>query len=335
MGTVSNFRGDTVFAATAPLQLGEQDWAIVVEQDRSEAMSGLSSLLRSTLVVMAILLPITALLGWWLARSLTRPFGELVDAAGRIADGQPATGVGRLGNNELGDVGRQLEIVAAKLEAEEAAIVAEEAQIIDVLGAVVPPRLVDRVREGERSISDLLETATAVSFLVQGIPEATGSDQDTVLEITEFLAEGVGDLMEQMGVERVRWSSSNALFMAGMGHPDACIDDAVQFTVAVMELVMAAGDEYGQLLAVRAGVATGDVASGVIGERQLAFSVWGEPVSEALTLASFARPGEILIDATVRDAVGADWDLEPRDGLAGLDDVFEAWTLRPPQSPGA
>ncbi len=191
IGKVSNYRGDATFAAAGPVRLGGQDWVVVVEQDRSEALSGLSSLLRSTLLLVAVLLPVTALLGWWMARSLTRPFGQLVDAAGRIADGEPATGVGRLGNNELGDVGRQLEIVATRLEAEEAAIVAEEEQIIDVLGAVIPPRLIDRVRRGEQGIEDLLDTATAIAFVIEGIPEASGSDQDMVFEITEHLADGV------------------------------------------------------------------------------------------------------------------------------------------------
>ncbi len=331
VGRVTNSRGDATFAASGAVRLGEQDWAVVVEQDRSEAMAGLSSLLRSTLVVMAVLLPVTALLGWWMARSLTRPFGQLVEAAGRIANGEPSSGVGRLGNNELGDVGRQLEIVASRLEAEEVAIVAEEAQINDVLGAVVPRRLIDRVRSGEQCITDLLDTATVISFLVDGIPEATGSEQDTVFEITEYLSDGVDGLLESFGVERVRRSSTNALFVAGMGQSDARIDDAVQFTAAVMEMVAAAGDEYGQRLTIRAGLATGDVASGVIGQQQLTFSVWGEPVSAAFTLASLARPGEILVDAPVSVGVGPHWEVEAREGLPGLDDDVEAWSIRLPQ----
>ncbi len=331
VGTVTNYRGDATFAASAPVQVGAQEWVVVIEQDRSEANSGLGSLLRVMLVVMAILLPITAVLGWLMARSLTRPFGSLVDAAGRIARGQPVSGVAGLGNNELGDVGRQLEIVANRLEAKEAAIVAEEEQINDVLGEVVPPRLIDRVRSGEQNITDLLDTATVISFLVDGIPEAAGSDQDTVFEIAEHLADGVDRLADDHRVERVRRSSTNALFVAGLAQPDACIDDAVQFAAAVMHLVEAAAVEYGQPLLIRAGLATGDVASGVIGQRQLTFSMWGEPVTAAFTLASLGQPGEILVDAAVAVAVGAPWEVERRDELPVLDDDIEAWTMRLPQ----
>jgi class 3 adenylate cyclase len=335
VGTVTTYDGDTAFAASGPVRIGGLDWAVVIEKDRSEATAGLSSLLRGTLVVMAVLLPVTALLGWWMARSLTRPFGQLVDAAGRVARGEPASGVGNLGNNELGDVGRQLESVAARLEAEEAALVVEEEQINAVLAAVVPPRLVERVRSGEQGIADLVDSATVISFLVDGVPEATGSNQDTVFEITEQLAEGVEQLQEQYGAERIRRSTTSALFATGLGIDEPQIEAAAKFTAAVLQLVQEIGAEYGQRLSVRAGLATGDVASGVIGQQQLAFSMWGEPVTTAFTLASLARTGEILVDAEVHDALGSGWDVERREGLFGLDDTVEAWALRPQRVPDA
>jgi class 3 adenylate cyclase len=335
VGTVTTYDGDEAFAASGPVRIGGLDWAVVIEKDRAEATAGLSSLLRGTLVVMAVLLPVTALLGWWMARSLTRPFGQLVDAAGRIARGEPAAGAGSLGNNELGDVGRQLESVAARLAAEEAALVVEEEQINAVLAAVVPPRLVDRVRSGEQGIADLVDSATVISFLVDGIPEATGSNQDTVFEIAEQLAEGVERLQEQYGVERVRRSPTSALFASGLGVDEPRIDAAAEFAAAVLQMVQALGAEYGQRLSVRAGLATGDVASGVIGQQQLSFSMWGEPVTTAFTLASLARTGEILVDAEVRDALESGWDIERREGLFGLDDTVEAWAIRPPQAPDA
>lgn len=345
VGSVTSYDGADTFAASRPIDVGSQNWVVVVEQDRSEANDGLGALLRSTLVVMAVLLPVTALLGLWLARSLTRPFGDLVDAARTIADGERSPDVGRLGNNELGDVGRQLGIVAGRLAAEEDRISAEEDQINQVLAAVVPPRLINRVRSGEQQIADLLDTATVMSFLVDGIPEASGSDYDTVSELHGDLMAGVDRLVEEFNIERVRRSPSNALFVSGLGHEDALTADAVGFTIAMMQMVAEVGAEYGQPLSVRAGVASGEVASGVIGEQQFAFSVWGEPVSTAFSLSSLAQPGEILVDADVHAALGdaldrfddrsdGDWVVERRDALAGLDEDVEAWSIgRPAPAP--
>ncbi len=36
-------------------------------------------------------------------------------------------------------------------------------------------------------------------------------------------------------------------------------------------------------------------------------------------------------EALVGDALGSQWQAEPRDGLPGLDDDIEAWTIRPSQ----
>jgi class 3 adenylate cyclase len=334
MGPVVSFDGARTEAASGPIDVGTQNWVVVVEQDRSEANDGLGDLLRSMLVVMAVLVPITAVLAVLLARSLTRPFGTLVAAARHIASGGRSPDVARLGKNELGDVGRQLERVAARLDDEEANIAAEETQITDVLAAVVPPRLIDRVRRGERQIVDLLDAATVMSFLVDGIPEATGSAYDTVSELHDDLVHGIDRLVDEFQIERVRRSPTNALFVAGLGEASPRTVEAARFAISLIQMVTDVGDEYGHPLTIRAGLASGDVASGVIGEQQFSFSVWGEPVSTAFSLASLAQPGEILADARVHaglnDEVSGEWEFLRRATLSGLDDDVEAWSITRP-----
>ncbi len=115
-GTVTNYVGTEVLAVAGPANLRGLDWAVVVEQDTAESDDALNSLLRALLVVLAILLPTIAVVGWLLARSLTRPAQRLVEVAAEVADGNLDIEVEDLGRNELGDVGRQLEGVARQLE---------------------------------------------------------------------------------------------------------------------------------------------------------------------------------------------------------------------------
>ena len=57
------------------------------------------------------------------------------------------------------------------------------------------------------------------------------------------------------------------------------------------------------------------------------------PVSSNLTLASLAQTGQILVDSSIREAIGPEWEIERREGLSGLDDDVEAWSIRlPPAS---
>lgn len=327
LGNIDNYRGVATLTAAAPAQVASLDWVVVVEQARSETTRSLTSMLRGTVLVMAILLPVTAVLGWWMARSLTRPFESLVRSAADVAKGEPIVGVDQLGNNEIGDVGRQLELVAVQLEAEEQAIVAEEKRITDVLGAVLPERLVDRVRRGEQSITDLVDTATVISIVVGGLPEATGSDQDTVLEITEQIGDELDRLMGMHGIERLRRSASNELFVAGLGQDDANVGGAVAFATALPAMLSDIGSEYGHDVVARIGVAAGEVATGVIGRSQLTFSVWGEAVSQAFSLSSLASPGDVLVDGDVADELDGTWQVDECVDLAGLDDRLHAFRV--------
>jgi class 3 adenylate cyclase len=324
IGTVTNYLGTKTLASSGPAQVGGLDWAVVVEIDKSESDSALNSLVRGTLLLLAVLLPTIAVVGVLLARILTRPTDSLVKAADRIADGDLETGVPDLGRNELGDLGRQLEGVAHQLEAREQAIIDEEQNINDMLTALLPARLINRVRRGEQAIEDIFHTATVISITVDHVPEAAGIDQDLALEITDRLDEETRELMDRYGVERIQRSSGSQLYLTGLDQDDAKVSDAAGFAFAAMKILAEVSVEYGQAVTARAGMSAGDVATGVLGSMQLAFGVWGDPPSTAVMLSSLARPGQVLADGNVVDQLGPDWDFGPVEKLPGLADDIDA-----------
>ena len=324
IGNVTNYLGTKTLAASAPAQVDGLDWAVVVEFDRSETNTALNSLLRRILLVLAVLLPTIAVVGMLLSRILTRPAERLVKSAARIADGDLDTGVEDLGRNELGDLGRQLDGVARQLESGAQAIVDQEQDIIDLLTALLPARLVDRVRQGEAAIDDILDTATVVSITVDGMPEAVGADQDLAIEITARLDEEMQTLMSRYDIERIQRSPGRQLYLSGLGHDDARATDAVTFSVAARDMVVELGAEFGQALTARAGMASGDVATGVLGTSQLSFGVWGDPPGMAVTLVSHAQPGQVLADRSVVEQLGSDWDLGPLQEFSTLADDIDA-----------
>lgn len=329
-GTVTNYVGTEVLAVSGPANLRGLNWAVVVEQDTAESDDALNSLLRAVIIVLAILLPTIAIVGWLLARTLTRPARRLVEAAAEIADGSLDTEIADLGRNELGDLGRQLVGVARQLEEREQAIIDEEQHITDLLSAALPARLVDRVRNGEDSIQDIFDSATAVSLKLDGIPDAAIADQDLVLEIDERLTEETNALIERFGLERVQRSSGSQLFLAGLAQDDARTDDAARFAWEAARLASAIGTELGLDVTVRAGMASGEVATGVLGTNQVSFGVWGDPPGLAVTLASLAEPGQLLADASVAEQLGRDWDLGPLYELPGLADDIDVQVVNGP-----
>ncbi len=335
VGTVTNYLGTETLAASGPADAAGLGWVVVVEQDKGETDAALNALLRALLVVLLVLLPAIALIGLLLARSLTRPAESLVGAASQIADGDLDTEVEDLGNNELGDLGRQLEGVVRQLESQEQAIIDEERHINDMLIAVLPARLIGRVRDGEQTIEDIFDTATVVSVTVDGMPEAAGVDQDVVLEIADRLNQQADEVMALHGVERVRRSSGSQLFAAGLAQDDAKVVDATRFATRVVQIVADLGAELGHPLSARIGLSAGDVATGVLGTTQVTFGVWGDPASRAVTLGALARPGEVLADMSVVDELGPDWEVGPSVDLPGLAEDIDAHVIAGSVSAGA
>ncbi len=322
-GTVKNYLGTKTLAASSPAEVDGVNWTVVVEIDRSETDTAIRSLLGRFALLLALLLPSIALIGVFLTRTLTKPVDSLVRSAARIAAGDLDTEVEDLGRNELGDLGRQLEGVARQLEAQEQSILDEEQHINDMLQALLPARLVERVRSGERAIDDIFDTATVISITVE-MPASVTSDHDLALEIADRLNEATLPLLARYGVERIQRSTGSQLYLTGLSQDDARVTDAAEFALAGMQVIADTAADFGHDITARVGMSTGDVATGVLGSNQLSFGVWGDPTGMARTLSSLAQPGQILIDSSVVAQLDRSWDIDTLDELAGLADDIDA-----------
>ena len=323
-GTVNNYLGTKTLAASGPADVEGVNWAVVVEVDKSESDTALNSLLRRFSLVLAVLLPAIAIFGIFLARTLTKPAQKLVRSAERIAGGDLDTEISDLGQNELGDLGRQLGGVARQLESQEQAIVDEEQHINNILSALLPDRLVDRVRGGEEAIGDVFDTATVVSITIDDVPSAIANDADLALEVADRLNDETLALAERHGAERIQRSSASEMYLTGLNQDDAMVPDATAFALAAIQLVSEVGAEFGFEFTARAGISTGEVATGVLGNSQLSFGVWGDPTGMAMTLASLALPAQVLADGFVVEQLDRTWDIEELEELAGLADDIQA-----------
>ena len=330
-GVVDNYLGRRTLASATAIDVPGLDWVIVTEQQTRETNDELQRFLKTVGLLLAILLPILAIVGLYMARALARPVGPLVDAARRIADGDFDAQVPDLGRNELGDLGDQLNAVTVHLRDQEREIEQEEQRIASMLESVLPPALVERIRRGERDVADQVDSGTVISLTIQGLPESSGAEQDTVLEITSRLASQLGAASLEHGVERIRVASDQQLFVAGRGQPGAGTAAALAFAESVVTVVDSVGAEFGIVLSGHIGLAAGQVASGVLGSQQVSFAMWGECVGTAIALAAAAGGGEIWADRSVVDELGSGWSASPPDAhsvdVAGS--AVEALVIRP------
>ncbi len=302
VGGVDNPLDRATIASASPLAVTDLGWVLVTEQQTSETGDELMRFVVAIAIVLAVLLAVLVVVGLVLARMLARPVQPLVEAAGRIADGDYETDLPDLGRNELGDVGRQLDAVAGQLRDQERAIDDEEARINRMLATVLPDSLVERVRSGERELAEVVDTATVVSISIRGIPAPSGAEQDSVLELTTRLASEIGRLAAEHGVERAQVALEHQLFVSGRGRDGTDAEAAATFAEAVLSTVAEIGADQGLVLTASAGLSAGLVATGVLGSRQVSFTLWGMPVTAAVALSARAGDGVVLADDWHADA---------------------------------
>ncbi len=94
----------TFLSGYAPIydQFGDLDGILGVDIDASAILVKEAQIRQIVLIAFLITVPLTFLLGWWLARYLTSPVNDLTNAAARIAQGQLDIAIPIRGQDELG-----------------------------------------------------------------------------------------------------------------------------------------------------------------------------------------------------------------------------------------
>ena len=105
----------------------------------------------------------------------------------------------------------------------------------------------------------------------------------------------------------------------GSASPTAVRLEALDFVADHLRRFEDLRDREDLDIALRFGLATGPVATGVLDNGSLTFGAWGLPVRQASVLAAMSDSNEVLIDASTAAAAGDNHDLERTDELIALD----------------
>jgi len=316
-GTTDNYLGTKTRTIAEPLRINDLSWVIVAGFSSSDAIRPIRDYLLSLALIMLILVPIVALIGFILAGRLTRPIQPLVETVGSIADGDLDARVPDLGRNEYGDLGNRINTITGMLRDRDTQREAAEKAIDEVLLAALPESVVASAKEAAKEgrigtaidLADLVDTATIVSVSVSGAFD--DAETDAVVATSISLAADLDRIAHEFSIERVQSTPEEYLFAAGLRSPGFAADQALRFIDAVRDRLDRLDDETDEPTTYRAGVATGRVASGLQTGDQISYGVWGPPVRRALSLAGIARSNETLVDPTVAEALETPVGLTP------------------------
>jgi class 3 adenylate cyclase len=318
LGRTSNYLGRKSLTSAGPVRSDLIDWIVIAEIAVAEANDPLGEYVTRIIIAGVILIPIVVLLALLFADRMTRPVKPVVAAAAAVAGGDLDTTLPDLGRNEFGDVARRLNRLTAALREREEALAAEEQKTRQLLLSALPPRLVTELRSGNRKLLDLLDTATVVAFDVDGLVGGVGLSEEDGVELSTQFSSRIESIADRLGVERVRSSSDQHVFVAGLDTPDTAVEVAAEFATEVATSIEQFKHDHAVEVTYRAGISAGQVISGLVAADQLTYGVFGDPPRTALALAGIAATDQVLIDATTAGELDEAWNVEPVTGLKDL-----------------
>ncbi|NAX47527.1 methyl-accepting chemotaxis protein [Photobacterium halotolerans] len=181
---ISDYKGNAVLSAFAPVQLGAIHWVIVAEIDQAEALAAISQLNISGFIVILAMLALIIPAALLISRSITRPIGgepeHMEHIARAIADGnlrlemnddKPATGVYasmKTMSGKLSEIIHQLKIAAGQQRSEAEALAASAVQTAETVSRQEQETTqltvaIDQMSATARDISGNIATVATVS----------------------------------------------------------------------------------------------------------------------------------------------------------------------------
>ncbi|MCB2072253.1 MAG: adenylate/guanylate cyclase domain-containing protein [Novosphingobium sp.] len=219
--------------------------------------------------------------------------------------------------------------LAEELEAERAR---NEVLVYNML----PPAAVERIRDG-RLVADAYADVSVVFIDMVGFSSlAKRVSPGHLVEMLNAFFNHADRCAAEYGVEKVKTIGDSYLAIAGGNVPSGnSADAAIGFARAVLGGVDEMRRTMGVEIGLRAGIHSGPVVGGVIGETRMAYDYWGETVNVAARLEATAPiNGMAISEATwLRATDRADFGSPIVETLKGVGEVCQYQTV-PAQSPG-
>jgi class 3 adenylate cyclase len=245
-----------------------------------------------------------AISGYFIGRSLLRPFGMLSRAMTKVAGGDLAVRMAVTSNDEVGEVTSQFNTMVEGLR--------ERERIRETFGRYVDESVAATIlrRQGEGALSGEMGEATILFTDIAGfttIAEHLAPDS-LVAALNEYLETVLTPIRAHGGV--VNTFIGDGLF-ASFNMPLACERHAAAAVRAALDIQRAVGartfGDPGVAFATRIGVSTGSVIGGSVGAGQrMSFTLLGDTVNLAARLEELnkAHGTRILVSESTRDACG-------------------------------
>lgn len=287
----TDYLGHRALQAYSPLNLKGVDWVIVASVDSADAFAPENNFARRLMRAIAAIIFTACLAAMVWSRLFVRPIKRLEDGAEKISTGDYDVHLPVDSNDEFGDLTVAFNEMSRNLAVKEQLLSEQRAENDRLLLSLMPESVVERYREGEKTIAEEHQDVTVIYADLGGLDELSGElEPEESLEIINKLVRQFDAAAESHGVERVRNTHNGYLASCGLTVPRLDnIHRTVDFAIEMQRIVDRFNSGSRRRIQLRAGIDTGTVNSGLVGRAGLVYDLWGG----AVHLASHLRSGTV------------------------------------------
>jgi len=212
-----------------------------------------------------------------------------------------------LGTNAIGMVTAYvLEWYARTSFLQERAIDRERRRSEDLLHAVLPARIAERLKTSRGRVADHFEGVTVIfSDIVGFTPLAESMEPSELVRVLDGVFSAFDRVVAERGVEKIKTIGDAYMAAAGVPVPrEDHAEAAAAAALAMRDALERIRAETGLELDVRIGLCSGPLVAGVIGENKFLYDLWGDTVNVASRMESSGVAGKIQVTEELRGRLG-------------------------------
>ncbi|CAN5194106.1 adenylate/guanylate cyclase domain-containing protein [soil metagenome] len=330
VATDNDYIGPTSLVSYMPLDIPGLDWVLVAKIDENEALAPVNTFARNIALSTAAIVLVVCVLALILSRLLTRPLTRLATAVRRVTSGELGVRVPVTTKDEFGVLAAEFNDMSDSLRTKQELIDAQRRENDELLATLMPEPLAQRFRDGETTIStDYRDVSVVYAEVLNFKDFAQSLSSEDSVRLLNTLIESFDAAAEHHGIERVRNLHNGFLATCGLVVPR--VDHAsrtVAFATELVEVVDLFNDQQNAQLALRVGIDSGPVSSGLLGQRSRIYDLWGEAVDLAHRVHASSNRAGIFVSNRVRESLGAFHTFTEEGTVVGADGSEPVWSLQ-------
>ncbi|BCO57965.1 adenylate/guanylate cyclase domain-containing protein [Mycobacterium intracellulare] len=305
--TDTSYLGRRELAAYAPLSVPNSDlhWSIVATRETAEANARVMSLTQTLVITTTAMVFVICVAALLVAQIFVRPIRRLQAGAQEIGAGNYDVAIPVTSHDEIGELTAAFNEMSRNLQIKEELLGEQRKENDRLLGSLMPEPVARRYREGEHTIAQEHQDVTVIFADLVGLDEISGrlSGRELVGIVDELIRE-LDSAAESLGIEPIRTLHNGYLASCGLNFPRLdSVHRTVEFAVEMKDIIARFNARTGYHLALRAGINTGNVISGLVGRSSIVYDMWGAAVNLAHQTRSSTTQTGIYVTSKVYEVM--------------------------------